>query len=69
MFISSNVLALLTGVHLAAKWELKNSDFTSKSYTSLQSARIGGMAGIFLLLKNLLVMDQYVFGAVLSYLI
>ena len=38
--------------------------YPRKSDTSLPSARIGGMAGIFLLCKNLLMMDLYLFEAV-----
>ena len=54
-----------------SKMRIKCSDFVLKSIISLPSAKIGGMVGIFLLFINLLVMDQYVFGAALglSYII
>ena len=47
-----NAPAFWTGVHWAAKWELKSSVFILKSDTSLPSARIGGMAGIFFCSKS-----------------
>ena len=42
----------------------KFSFFFSKSDISLPSKRTGGIIGIFLLFKNLFMIDQYVFGVV-----
>ena len=50
-------------LHCAAKRELNNSDYFLKSNTSLPSARTVGIAGTFLLFKNLLTMKQYVLEA------
>ena len=57
---------LITGVHRKAKYELKSSAFSAKFDTTLSSTRIGGIMGIFILLKNLFKIDQWVLGAVLG---
>ena len=43
---------LITGAHGEAKHELKSSAFSAKFGTTSPSTRIGGILGIFLLLKN-----------------
>ena len=47
-----NWLLLITGVHWETKYELKSSALLATFETSLSSTRIGGVLGIFLLLKN-----------------
>ena len=49
---------------LGRKMRIQKFDFILKSDTSLPSARTVGMTGIFFKFENLLMMDQYVFGAV-----
>ena len=50
------------GVHREAKWLLKILAFCLKSDTSSLLTRIGGIIGIVLLLTNLFMIVQYVFG-------
>ena len=58
LFNFDNVFVFLTGAFWAGKWELKSSYFIVKSDTSLRTARIGDVAGIFLLFKNLLMTES-----------
>ena len=54
----------MTKEHCGAKWLSKNSAFFLKSDIILAAEKTGGMIGIFLLFKNLFMIDHYVFGAV-----
>ena len=60
------MLPFLIGVHREAKWLLEILAFCLKSDTSSPLTRIGGVIGIFLLLKNVFMIDQYVFGTLLG---
>ena len=60
------MLPFLVGVHREAKWLWKILVFCLKSDTSSPLTRIGGMMEIFLLFKNLLMIDQHVFGTLLG---
>lgn len=61
---SRNIPTFLNGKKEAARWELQKLVFVLKSDSSLLSRRTVGVAGIFLLLKNLFLLDQDVFGAI-----
>ena len=52
-------LLLVTGVHLEAKYELKSSAISAKFETALSLTRIGGIMGIFLLLKKLKIDSRF----------
>ena len=56
----------LIAAHWEAKYLLNKLAFCSKSDTSLPLTRTGGIIGVFLLLENLFMIDQYVFGTVLG---
>ena len=60
-----NLLLFLPGGHWKIKWFMKRLAFTS-----LPLKRVGGIMGIFYVFKNLLIIDEYNFGAApeLSYL-
>ena len=60
------LLQFLIGVHREEKCLLKILAFCLKSDTSSPSTRRAGTIRIFLLLKNLFMIDQYVLGAVLG---
>ena len=55
-------MLLIKGAHCLERWE---SALYLKSVINLLSWKIGGINGIFLLLKNVFNMDQYVLGLVL----
>ena len=55
---AGNWLLLITGVHWETKYELKSSALSVTLETILSSTRIGGVLGIFLLLKNPFEIDQ-----------
>ena len=62
----ANLLAFLTGVHWGTKWLLKRLIFFLGVRINLPLT-IGGIMGMFLSFKNLLIIEQYIFDAV-SYL-
>ena len=53
------VLPLFIGVHIEAKKSLNRLALVQKSETNLPFTNKGGIAGIFLLYKNLFNIDQY----------
>ena len=59
------MLRFLIGAHIEAKWFLKILGFCLKPDTGLPLIIIGGMIGIFLLLKNLFMIHQYLFETLL----
>ena len=61
-----NVLPLFIGVHIEAKKSLNRLALVQKFKTNLPFTNKGGIAGIFLLYKNLFNIDQYVLGATLG---
>ena len=61
-----NVLPLFIGVHIEAKKSLNRLALVQKFKTNLPFTNKGGIAGIFLLYKNLFNIDQYVSGAALG---
>ena len=60
------VFPLFIGVHIEAKKSLSRLALVQKSETNLPCANKGGIAGIYLLYKNLFNIDQYVLGAALG---
>ena len=60
------VLPLFIGVHVEAKNSLNRLDLSQKYETNLPFLNKGGIAGTFLLYKNLFNIDQCVLGAALG---
>ena len=60
------LLPLFIGVYIEAKKLLNRLALAKKSETNLPFTNKGGIAGIFLLYKNLVNIDQYVLGAALG---
>ena len=60
------LLLLIKDARCLEKWGLKISAFCLKSVVNLLSWKIGRIMGIFLLFKNVFIMDQYVLGLVLG---
>ena len=60
------VLLLFIGVHIEAKKSLNRLALVQNSETNLPFTNKGGIAGMFLLYKNLFNIDQYVLGAALG---
>ena len=60
------MLLFLIGVHYEAKQLLNKLAFCSRSDTSSPLPRTDGIIGAFLLLRNLYMIDQYVFRTLLG---
>ena len=60
------MLQFLVGVHKETKWLLKILALCLKSDTSSPWTRTGGLIWIVLLLRDLFMINQYVFGTLLG---